>query len=302
MNHGHSRPRPCLSSASLTAEVKIADDYTLKSISAYRDGRTDTLIDFDNTPGPVLDVPAFYKDWQFAQEVQLLVEKERLQGVFGVYYLNGRATGAFDTVAGNVDFTIYTDGNVKTESIAAFGDVSYDLTDRVQLSAGLRWTKDNKTGTVLRTQYLSIRSPAFGNPDALYLDTRSDYTNSRSFEKFTPRISLSFQPVDDVNLYASWGRGFKSGGFDMRGDVKSTPATVDGYRPESIDSYEAGLKGLPRPHAVPERGRLLFALQGSASDDPGADDDTGGHCLLRRQCRQGHHLWCRGRASRRAVA
>ncbi len=229
--------------ASLTAEVRIADDYTLKSISAYRDGRTDTLIDFDNTPGPVLDVPAFYKDWQFTQEVQLLVEKERLQGVFGLFYLNGRATGAFDTVAGNVNFTIYTGGNVKTESIAAFGDLSYDLTDRLQLSAGLRWTRDDKTGTVLREQYLGIRSPAFGNADAFYLDTRSDYSNSRSFDKFTPRLSLSFQPAEDVNLYASWGRGFKSGGFDMRGDVKSTPNTVDGYRPETIDSYEAGLKG-----------------------------------------------------------
>ena len=44
---------------SLTAEFKLNEQLTLKSITAYRDGRTDTLIDFDNTPGPVLDIPAY---------------------------------------------------------------------------------------------------------------------------------------------------------------------------------------------------------------------------------------------------
>ena len=228
---------------SLTGEVGIGEGYTLKSITAYRDGKTDTLIDFDNTPGPVLDIPAFYKDWQFTQEVQLLVEQERLQGVLGAFYLDGRASGAFDTVVGGAGLTIYTGGNVKTKSIAFFGDFSYSLTDELKLSAGLRWTKDDKTGTVFRRNYAGIRSPAFGNAAAIPGLIRSDYTNDRSFEKFTPRVSLSYQPTDDLNLYASWGRGFKSGGFDMRGDVIATPTTVNGYEPETMDSFEVGLKG-----------------------------------------------------------
>ncbi len=228
---------------SLTGEVDVAEGFTVKSITAYRDGYTDTLIDFDNTPGPVLDIPAYYKDWQFTQELQLLVVQDRWQGVFGAYYLEGRASGAFDTVVGNANLSIYTGGNVKTKSIAFFGDVSYDLTDELKLSAGLRWTKDDKQGTVLRQQYLGIRTPAFGNPNAIFLSTRSNYTNDRSFEKLTPRISLSYQPSQDLNFYASWGRGFKSGGFDMRGDVVATPNTVNGYAPETIDSYEVGMKG-----------------------------------------------------------
>ena len=231
---------------SLTAEVGIGEGYTLKSITAYRDGRTDTLIDFDNTPTPVLDIPAFYKDWQFTQEAQLLVEQERFQGVLGAFYLEGRASGAFDTVVAGAapgGFTIYTGGNVKTKSIAFFGDFSYSLTDQLKLSAGLRWTKDDKEGTVLRQQYLGLRSPEFGNSSAIFLATRSDYTNDRSFEKFTPRVSVSYQPSDDMNLYASWGRGFKSGGFDMRGDVVATPTTVNGYEPETMDSFEVGMKG-----------------------------------------------------------
>ncbi|WP_374389624.1 TonB-dependent receptor [Sandaracinobacter sp.] len=231
---------------SLTGEVGVGEGYTVKSITAYRDGYTDTLIDFDNTPGPVLDIPARYKDWQFTQELQLLVEQDRWQGVFGAFYLEGRASGAFDTVAGLAfpgGITTYTGGNVKTKSIAFFGDVSFDVTEQFKVSAGLRWTKDDKEGTVLRQRYLGIRSPEFGNSSAIFFDTRSDYTNDRTFEKLTPRISLSYQPGEDMNLYASWGRGFKSGGFDMRGDVVATPTTVNGYEPETIDSFEVGMKG-----------------------------------------------------------
>ncbi|MFN7397784.1 MAG: TonB-dependent receptor [Sandaracinobacter sp.] len=229
--------------ASLTAEIPLNQTLTLKSITAYRDGRTDTLIDFDNTPGPVLDVPAYYEDDQFTQEVQLLIEGDRLQGVVGGFYLNGRAEGAFDTVIGNAGLTTFTSGRVDTKSIAFFGDFSYDLTDQFKISAGLRWTQDEKTATVLRQDWLGIRSPFFGNPNARFFRTRTDYTNSRTFDAFTPRISLSYQPTEDLNLYASWGRGFKSGGFDMRGDAIFIPSTVNGYEPEFIDSWELGFKG-----------------------------------------------------------
>jgi len=227
---------------SITGEVTLSDTLSAKSITAWRDGRTDTLIDFDNTPGPVLDVPAFYDDRQFTQEVQLLVNTERLQGVIGGYYLNGRASGAFDTVLGLASLSILTSGTVRTKSYALYGDVSFDLTDTLKLSGGLRWTKDDKTGTVFRRNFTGIRSPQFGNPAAIPGLIRTDYTNSRSDEKVTPRIALSYQPDSNLNLYASWGRGFKSGGFDMRGDAVFTPNTVNGYDPETIDSFEVGVK------------------------------------------------------------
>ena len=48
---------------------------------------------------------------------------------------------------------------------------------------------------------------------------RSDYTNDRNFEEFTPRASVSYQFSDELTTYFSYAEGFKSGGFDMRGDV-----------------------------------------------------------------------------------
>jgi iron complex outermembrane recepter protein len=228
---------------SATGEVGLSEGLTFKTITAWRDGRTDTLIDFDNTALPTLDVPAFYEDRQFTQELQLLYEGDRLQGVVGLYYLNGRAAGAFDTVVGLANLTTLTSGTVLTKSYAAFGDLSFDITDKFKISGGLRYTKDDKTGTVFRRNYTGIRSPLFGNAAAVPGLIRTDYTNDRSFEKLTPRISLSYEPRADLNFYATYGQGFKSGGFDMRGDAVFTPTTVNGYAPETIDSWEVGMKG-----------------------------------------------------------
>ena len=229
--------------ASLTAELKPADQITLKSITAYREGETDGQIDFDNTAARTLDIPAHYRDDQFSQELQVLYEGERLQGVAGVYYYDGTASGAFDTVLGLANLTIFTTGAVKTTSYAAFGDLSFDISDQLKLSVGGRYTSDKRQGTVFRRNFTGIRTPFFGNAAAVPGLVRSDYTNTRTDKKFTPRVSLSYQPTDDLTVYASYGKGYKSGGFDMRGDVFLTPSTVNGYAPETVDAYELGLKG-----------------------------------------------------------
>ena len=230
--------------ASATIQIDLNDHWTFKSITAWRDGETTTVIDFDNTPLPTLDIPGFYADDQLTQEFQFLFDYDRIQGVAGFFYLDGHAEGAFDTVLGNAGIVIGTNGQVNTESWAGFADVNLDLTDRLHLGLGVRYTLDEKQGTVFRANYLgATRSPLLGGTVRAPLLVRSNYTNSKDFSQFTPRIALSFDLTDDVTTYASYSQGFKSGGFDMRGDVILTPNTVDGYDPETVDSYEIGLKG-----------------------------------------------------------
>jgi iron complex outermembrane recepter protein len=239
--------------ASATIELSVNDAWTFKSITAWRDGDTDTVIDFDNTPSPTLDIPAYYADDQLTQEFQLLFDYDGFDGIVGLYYLDGHAEGAFDTILGNAGFVIGTAGQVDTESWAAFADVSADLTDRLHLSLGLRLTTDEKTGTVFRANYATAtRSPLLGGTPRAPTLVRTNYTNTEDFTQFTPRIALSYDLSDDVTTYVSFSQGFKSGGFDMRGDAILTPNTVNGYDPETVDSWEAGLKG--------SLDRLSFAL------------------------------------------
>ncbi|HEY0600897.1 TonB-dependent receptor [Brevundimonas sp.] len=229
---------------SATVQLDLNDNWTFKSITAWREGETDTVIDFDNTPAPTLDIPAYYADDQLTQEFQFLFDYDRIQGVMGFFYLDGHAEGAFDTILGNAGIVIGTGGSVNTESWAAFADVNLDLTDRLHLSLGARYTLDDKTGTVFRANYLgATNSPLLGGTPRAPLLVRTNYTNSNDFDQFTPRIALSYDLTDDLTTYASFSQGFKSGGFDMRGDAVFTPDTVNGYEPETVDSYEVGLKG-----------------------------------------------------------
>jgi iron complex outermembrane receptor protein len=242
------------SGVSLLGEWSVSDALTLKSITAYRSGHTDGVIDFDNLPAPLLDIPAEYRDHQFTQELQILYEGERWQAVGGIFYLNSTAAGAFDTVIGAANLTTLTLGHVDTRSYAVFGDFSYDVTDALSLSVGGRYTSDEKTGFVFRQRYLGIRSPYFGNAAAIAFEApRTNYTDTETFEQFTPRLSATYEISPDLTAYASYGRGFKSGGFDMRGDAVAFPGTVEGYDPELVDTIELGLKG-----AVLDR-RLNFA-------------------------------------------
>ncbi len=229
---------------SLTGEWNVNEWLTLKSVTAQRDGLTRGNIDFDNLPAPILDIPARYDDDQFSQEFQAVFSGDRWSGVAGVYYLDATASGAFDTVLGPANLTTLTSGSVDTKSYAVFGDFSYDVTDALSVSVGARWTHDEKTGTVFRRQYLGIRSPGFGNGAAVPIAApRTDYTATKEFEKFTPRVSVSYKLTPDLTTYVSWGEGFKSGGFDMRGDAVLYPDTVKGYRPETVETWEIGLKG-----------------------------------------------------------
>ncbi len=227
----------------LTVAWEINDLLTFKSITAYREGHTDTLIDFDMSPAPALDIPGLYKDHQTTQELQLLFEGERLQGVAGLYYLDASAAGKFDTILGLLNTTIGTSGYVDTTSYAAYADVSYDFTDKLRASVGGRYTSDDKEGSVYRQNFTGLYSPLFGNDAAIPGLLRSDYTNDRTFDKFTPRVSVSYDFMDTLTTYASYSEGFKSGGFDMRGDVVLTPDTVNGYDAETVTTYELGLKG-----------------------------------------------------------
>lgn len=242
---------------SLTGEWNVNDTVTLKSITAWRDGDTKgDGIDFDGLPEAYLDIPGYYADSQFTQELQVLFQGARWQGVAGVFYMDATAKGAFDTVVGKnvleaapgvfVPFpvTTYTGGKVDTESFAVFADFNYDVTEQLSLSLGGRWTQDKKSVTQLRQLYSGIRSPYFHNLSAVAIGAPStNYSNSDTYSEFTPRVSASYKMTPELTAYASYGRGFKSGGFDMRGDAKLYPETINGYQPELVDTYEIGLKG-----------------------------------------------------------
>jgi len=239
----------------VTAE--LSDALTLRSISAWREDDSASPIDFDALPAVDLDVPALYSNSQISQEFQLLLDTGRFNGMVGFYYLSAQADTAFDvrlftSLAG---LTAFTRANVDTETYAVFGDFTFDITDQLSLSVGGRYTWDERTARILRQNFLGGGSPIFGGAGFAFGAPSTNFAGTRSFNKFTPRVSLSFKPTPDHNIYASFGQGFKGGGFDPRGvgvnapDLNSNGIREDSeiaaflsFRPESVDSYEIGYK------------------------------------------------------------
>ena len=237
-----------------TAQLAIGDGLMLKSITAYRKDDSATPIDFDALPARDFDVPAFYNNKQFSQEVQLQVNKGPLQGLIGAYYLDATAVTAFDAQLLTSGFSVFTSGNVGTKTYAVFGDFTYNLSPQFAVSAGGRYTDDRRSTTIFRQLYFGGGSPLF-NGTGRAGPIQTNFAGKRKDTAFTPRLSISFKPDADNSFYASYAQGFKGGGFDPRGVVVSAPDTnLDGiisyseiynyftFRPEKVTTEEIGYK------------------------------------------------------------
>ena len=223
-------------------------EWTFRSISAYRRDKTESPLDLDSSPTAILDAPVVYRNKQFSEELQAVYEGDRLQFVGGLYYLDANAFNAFDVVFGSA--TSFTLGDVDTSTWAAFGELTYALTDTLSLTVGGRYTEDERSVEVQKEIFVGVNSPYFGNTGATSLtapvivngeEVVPTFRGVRQDDAFTPRVILSWEPTRDLNIYASYSQGFKGGGFDPRGSY-DTAAVRDGFEPEFVDSYEIGLK------------------------------------------------------------
>lgn len=268
---------------SLTAEWTVNDAVTLKSITAYREGETTTPIDFDALPQPDFDVPAIYMDDQFSQEFQLLYSGDRLNGVAGIYYLDGNASGAFDVILGGLGLTVFQGGDQTKENFSVYGDFTYDLSDQWALTVGGRFTQDETTADVLRELWLGLGSGSFdaSNTTSAFFVTQTNFQGlTRSDEEFTPRVSLSYKPTENLNLYATYAQGFKAGGFDprARADLDPLGLSEQGFGPESVDSFEVGAKGSFFDNTLNLNAAVFFAEYSDQqiTVQSGADSDNDG--------------------------
>ena len=232
-------------------EYTINPELSFKSITSSRRDKSYAPIDFDSLAVVDFEVPALYKNRQFSQEFQFTYTGEKIQGVAGVYYIDANAFNVFDTIlAGAVPTSTYTLGDIDTRAWAIFADGNYKINDALSVELGGRYTVDKREASILRQIYFGLGgSPGLGNPGAILFRTDTDFTHgelAREDKKFTPKVGLAYKASADQNIYVNYARGFKGGGFDPRMNVvgtKISPAQARaGYKPETIDTLELGLK------------------------------------------------------------
>ncbi len=244
---------------SLTANLELSDVFSLTSITAYRKLRPDLYIDIDASQSQLGDVFVGLNQHQFSQELQLKWDSGKFKGVIGGYFLNENvkshqeayAADLFTFVGTPVSFTRLIDDEQNTKSYAAFGQATYAFTDKLSLTGGLRYTREERryhrfTTTISNQAFLNGINFRF--PDNLPVPLNA--IDTAKFDAWTPSVTLSYKPTGDSLVYVSAAKGFKSGGFNGRANslndltlvVNGVPTLVTQFRPEKVWTYEGGAK------------------------------------------------------------
>ena len=225
-----------LSGASVVANFRMNEDWTFKYVLAKRESDTETNIDFDTTPDKIADVKAFYSDEQVTHEFQANYDAGgRSRGVIGIYKFDGEAGGQVLNNFFNLSFGD-TQGTVYTESIAAYADWTFDVSDKFSIDAGLRWTNEDKHAVVRNIGYTD---GTFTKPSGV---VAAAFDKTINFKNLSPKISLDYQVTPDIMVYGLASRGFKSGGYNIRAQATAVPRSAEPFQDEQVDSFEVGTK------------------------------------------------------------
>lgn len=259
----------------LTMRYDLNENMTLVSTTGYRDLEEYRIYDFDGSAAPFITIERFNEYDQFSQEFRIDGNWENVTLSAGVYYFQNEFTqdwatgGAFWGVlfggligspagwaacaagafAPTVCDTGVEDGaNVtglvsqilfetqETTSIAAFAQADWRVTEKWTLTAGIRWTEEEKDFQAGQA-YLT-------SSDRERLRNFPEYANlDRTWTEVSPKLGASYQINDDALIYASYAEGFHSGGFfgvnqNVRDFVR------DQYEPEIAESFEIGYKAM----------------------------------------------------------
>jgi iron complex outermembrane receptor protein len=249
---------------------------TLTSVTAWRYWDWDVANDRDYTGIPIQLVQRIpSRQDQYSQEFRIASNgEERFRYVSGLYFFKQKISGTPTSIYGpqaaywllsQANFTVPIPRNLldgygqvgesdfDMKSYAAFGEVNYDLTERLTATLGLRYTYEDKDGT--------YATQVFGGADlsALPTATRNElnraklsifrpqsYTASDSGGSLSGRTNIAYKLTDNLLSYVSYAQGYKSGGLNMSGlplDAQNNPALATAViKDERNRTIEAGFK------------------------------------------------------------
>ncbi|HKP80110.1 MAG TPA: TonB-dependent receptor [Phenylobacterium sp.] len=211
---------------------------TIRTVSGYVDHKSDVAVDADATTTPFYSVPHFPRPSKsYSHEIDVLGDYGKVSFILGAYYFHEKAETTLDLSIGSVgagafglpvNAVIAQGVLAKIENAALFGDVTYKLTDRLRLNVGLRYNHESNDYTQI-----------FALLPLTNLLTAAYHTKS---DRLLPKIALQFDLTDDVQGYAQWSRGYKSGGANLVTTPTALGSPEGLYGPEALDAFEVGLK------------------------------------------------------------
>lgn len=203
-------------------------DVTIKSISGYRNMKVHTLTDYDASP-----LASFFSQGdgdidQVSQEVQLLGTSGKLDWVMGGFYFKEYG----DELLTLPSIGLRYNAHISHESYAPYGQVTFQAAEKLRLTGGLRYTRDNRR-LVARNQ---LGTSCFISTEVLSDPASCIGERKLSDGYFSYTASADYQVSPILFLYARTSMTHKSGGFN-----KATNG-LQAFEPEKVTDYEAGFK------------------------------------------------------------
>jgi iron complex outermembrane receptor protein len=250
--HGHS----------LTLEWQANESNTLRSITAQRKLTWEDGLDLDGSPLNIAHTQRLSDYDSLSQEFQWVGSSGKLSYVAGLYYFEDdgytdNPQAFFIEFGPAVGVRFKSQYGFKTKATAAFGQIDYAINDQFSVTAGLRYTDEDKS--------IARCAGLVGIFDYVPCITRAQ-TN---FSDTTPLAVLTWKPSDTFSAYLKYSEGFKSGGFNGEAGDPSNPIPVNiaqvqtPYLPESLKATEIGAKWL----FADNRGYANVALFNNDSQD-----------------------------------
>ncbi|TXS92729.1 TonB-dependent receptor [Parahaliea maris] len=260
-------------SAEFNMDVGLGDG-TITAIYGWRDAQSSSLGDIDAQPVALFHAPANLDSEQNSFELRYNGQFGNANVTTGLYWFDhdmvyherrnllGALTAALTggALPDSVAYQIQDGGGYyNVETLGAFAAVDYDLTDRLTLTAGIRWSSEEKSAEIaslgVNTNVLDIPGtivngvPTYANP--LYAsDTRCnfvegpacpiDFQDDNTWDTWAPKIGFTYALDDSAQVYGHWSRAFRSGGYNLRNTDPSFPPGP--FDEEQVDSYELGYK------------------------------------------------------------
>jgi iron complex outermembrane recepter protein len=259
---GPSFERMRLSGHALTGEWRPGATQTVKAILARRTMDWDDGLDLDGSPVAFAHTQRLSDYEQKTAELQWLGGSGGFNWVAGVYRLedDGFTSNPQTFFYGSAVFD--SRYGFTTQANAVYGQIDTRLSERLTLTAGLRRSDEDKTISRFLASGATTLIPGTTAARA-------------SFSATTPALSLAWKASDQLNLYARYAEGFKSGGFN--GEAQDLAETTTPYRPEKQKTVELGAKmqlgGLGSVNValfdnrITDLQRSVFTAQGSAASN-----------------------------------
>jgi iron complex outermembrane recepter protein len=255
---------------SMILDYDLGENIALKSITGYRELHWNVGMDLDGSPLNFLHTSFTMNQKQFSQEFQLLgnAADKRLNYVLGAYYF--KESGDLHDYVTFAEGLLQVDGpnDLATKNYAFFGQIDYKFSDMFGITVGGRYTHENKSfeGFQSDANGLTYKILNFlagigaGPPACASINPITDAcrvaagfpnagqplryyiagTQKKVFNNFSPKVGLQFHPNEDVMLYGSWSKGYKTGGWTTR--LSNPLPTAPDFDEEKATTFELGVK------------------------------------------------------------